>query len=252
MWFIRRYYSLVLFLSIWQIASHFEWVPAFFLPSLTVIASRAYESILSGQLPYDIFRTMSRSLTSVSLAVLVGVPLGAMMGRLRPVRWFFSPLLSIGLPTPKVSFLPIFILWFGFADLSKIMLTFFACTFSMVNMTYLGTMGIDHYLIWSARNMGTSERKLFWRVILPAALPQIFNGFQIAFPVSLIVVSVSEMLRGGDGIGAAMMQGARFADMPVVFVNLMTLALVGTVSINLLARLRRRLLHWHEESQAGR
>ena len=246
----RKSYSLVLFLIIWQAISHFKIVPAFFLPSIPVILARGYEATLSGQLPHDLGVTLFRAMLSLFLASSVGIPLGMMMARMKYVRWFFDPILSIGLPAPKVSFIPIFILWFGFGDMSKIMLTFFACTFPIVNTTYLGAIGIDRYLVWSAQNMGTKKRPLFWRIVLPATLPQIFSGLQIAFPISLIVTTVIEMLRGGGGIGAAMMQGSRFADMPIVFINLIALALFGSISMDLLRRLRRLLLHWHQEADA--
>ena len=248
---VKRWYSIILLVAVWQTISHFEWVRPFFLPSVTTILDSAWEGVLSGRLLWDIYITMYRSLVSFFLAIMVGVPLGAMMARIPVIKWFFDPILSIALPSPKVTFIPLFILWFGFSDLSKILLSLFACVFPVINTTYLGTIGIDRYFVWSARNMGTNERKLFWRVVLPAALPQIFSGFQIAFPISLIVVTVTEMLRGGGGIGDTMMRATRFMDMPLVFVNLVVLALVGSASMALLARLRKYLLHWHEETRAA-
>ncbi|MFQ6111649.1 MAG: ABC transporter permease [Nitrospinota bacterium] len=247
--YLKKYYSLLLLLVAWQTVSHFELVPAFFLPSVTTLAFQSYEEIVSGRLPADIILTIYRSLLGFLLAIIVGVPLGVTMARVKPVRWLFDPIISIGFPAPKISFIPIFVLWFGFFSLPKIMLTSFACVFPVVNMTYLGTIGIDKYLVWSARNMGTDERKMLWKVVVPAALPQVFNGVQVAFPVSLIIVTVSEMLGGGGGIGASMMMAARFADMPVVFVNLLAVSFMGFVSMKLLARGRKLLLHWHEETQ---
>lgn len=248
----RRFGSLLFFLLAWETASQLRLVPAFFLPSWVSIVQQARADFASGQLPADILLSMYRALAGLLLAVLAGVPLGAAMGRVKAVRWFFDPLVSIWLPAPKITFFPIFIIWFGFANMSKIALVFVACIFPIVNMTYLGTMNIDRYLVWSARNMGTGERKILWKVVLPAALPQVFNGLQIAFPISLIVTSVTEMLGGGGGVGATMMESARFADMPRVFVYLLVLALVGAFSMSLVTRLRGLLLHWHEEARAGR
>ena len=248
----RRYGSVLFFLLAWEAASQLKLVPEFFLPSWVSIGQQAWVDTASGQLPMDIALSMFRALTGLSMAVLVGVPLGAAMGRVKAVRWFLDPLVSIWLPAPKVTFFPLFIIWFGFGSASKIALIFVACMFPLINMTYLGTIGIDRYLVWSARNMGTGERKILWKVVLPAALPQIFNGLQIAFPVSLIVTSVTEMLGGGGGVGASMMESARFALMPRVFVYLIVLAVVGAFSMSLMAQLRRLLLQWHEEAQAGR
>ena len=135
------------------------------------------------------------------------------MSRSVSVRWFFDPIVSVGFPMPKIAFLPIVILWLGFFDASKIAMVVFDAIFPVVTATIAGIQGVERELIWSARNMGARERELMWQILLPAALPQILTGLQVALPLCLIVAVVAEMAMGGYGLGGAMMTSSRFADL---------------------------------------
>jgi taurine transport system permease protein len=96
--------------------------------------------------------------------------------------------------------------------------------------------------------MGASEREVMWQVKLPAALPQILTGLQVALPISLIVAIIGEMVMGGYGLGGAMMSASRFADSRGVFAGIVEIAVVGYALIKAMAVIRRRLLVWHQET----
>lgn len=243
--------SPLLALAAWEGVARSGLVSAYLLPPASVVAGRVLEMVASGELLWEGGRTLLRMLVGYVLAGVLGVVLGVLMARVRPVRWFLDPLVSIGFPAPKISFLPIFILWFGLFDMPKIVMTLFACVFPVITATWAGTQGVDKYLIWSAENLGTRNRQLLWEVILPATLPQVFTGLQVALPIAFIVVIVTEMLTGGAGLGGAMMEGARFADSPRVFATLVAVGLLGLLAMKGLERLRRRFLVWHEEVQRG-
>jgi len=172
------------------------------------------------------------------------------MARVRLVRWFFDPIISIGFPMPKVVFLPVVILWLGVFDVSKITMVTIEAIFPVVTGTILGIQGVDHELLWSARNMGAKQRELLWQVLLPAALPQIMTGIQVALPIALIVTVFTEMAMGGFGLGGVMMQSSRFADSRGVFAGIVEIAVVGYCAVKGLAIVRRHLLRWHQEAAA--
>ena len=173
------------------------------------------------------------------------------MARSVPIRWFFDPIISVGFPMPKIAFLPIMVLWLGVYDRTKISMVAFEAIFPVVTATIIGLRGVERELIWSARNMGAGERELLWQVSLPAALPQIMTGLQVALPIAMIVEIVCEMLMGGYGLGGAMLTASRFADSRGVFAGIVEIAAIGYVLVKLMAGLRRRLLAWHQEGQAG-
>jgi ABC-type nitrate/sulfonate/bicarbonate transport system permease component len=150
---------------------------------------------------------------------------------------------------PKIAFLPVVILWLGVYDVSKITIIVIDAIFPVIAATLIAIRGVEKELIWSARNMGASDRELMWQIVLPAALPQVFTGLQVALPISMIVAVVAEMLMGGYGLGGAMMTASRFADSRGVFAGIVEIAIVGYVLIKLMSMLRRRLLIWHQEAQ---
>jgi ABC-type nitrate/sulfonate/bicarbonate transport system permease component len=108
---------------------------------------------------------------------------------------------------------------------------------------------VEKEMLWSARSLGAGERQLLWEIVLPAALPQILTGLQVALPVSMIVAIVTEILMGGPGIGGAMITASRFADSPGVFAGIVEIAVAGLCLVKGIAILRRHLLAWHQETQ---
>ncbi len=150
-------------------------------------------------------------------------------------NWFFDPIISVGFPMPKIAFLPVVILWLGVYDVSKITIIVIDAIFPVLAATLIAIRGVEKELIWSARNMGATDRELMWQIVLPAALPQILTGLQVALPISMIVAVVAEMLMGGYGLGGAMMTASRFADSRGVFAGIVEIAIVGYVLIKLMA-----------------
>ena len=156
---------------------------------------------------------------------------------------------SSAFPAPKIAFVPIFILWFGIDHLSKILLVAFTCIFPMIIATCHGATAVSRTVIWSAQAMGTPERNLLYRVILPAALPYVFSGMRVTLPVALITAFTAEMIAGGGGVGSALMFAQRFFQTPTVFVYILIMLMTGFVLDRLMLWSRRRLLPWQDELQ---
>ena len=220
------------------------------LPAFSVVVERIWGDVMSGDLTHNLGLTLYRSLAGFLIAAAGGVLLGVSMLRNRAVRWFFDPIISIGFPMPKIAFLPIVTLWLGYYDVSKISMVVFDAIFPVITATIAGAQSVERELVWSARNMGASERRILWEVVLPAALPQILTGLQVALPIALIVCVVAEMTMGGAGLGGAMLAASRFADSPGVFAGIVEIAVAGLALVKAMAFLRRRLLLWRQEALA--
>jgi ABC-type nitrate/sulfonate/bicarbonate transport system permease component len=244
-------FSILVVLVAWEYFARSGRVTPFMLPAFSVVAQHIYTDAMHGDLWLNLGLTMYRALTGFFIAAVGGVVLGAAMSRSRILRWFFDPLISVGFPMPKIAFLPIIILWLGLYDVSKISMVVFDAIFPVVTATLAGIANVEKELIWSGRNMGASERELMWQIILPAALPQIMTGLQVALPIALIVAIIAEMAMGGYGLGGAMITASRYANSPGVFAGIVEIAVVGYILIKAMALIRRRLLVWHPES-AGR
>ena len=247
--FAARIASIVLLLILWETLVRSGAVTPFQLPSLVRVADRLGTDAWSGELFYNAWLTLYRALAGFAIAGIAGVALGMLIFKSAIARWFFDPIISAGFPMPKVAFLPIVILWFGVYDMPKITMIVIDAIFPVVTATILGFNGVDRQLIWSARNMGAREGELLWQVMLPAALPQIMTGLQVALPVALIIAVATEMLMGGQGLGGAMLEASRMADSPGTFAGLVATTIMGYAAIKLMAFARRRLLQWHAETQ---
>jgi len=238
----------IVLLIAWEVFARSGAVTPFMLPQFSSVLERIASDTASGELPVAMGLTLWRALAGFLISAFAGIALGLAMARLRSFYWFFDPIISVGFPIPKIAFLPIIVLWLGFFDVSKITMIVFNSIFPVVTATVVGVYGVEKELIWSARNLGTSERALTWEVMLPAALPQIFTGLQVALPIALIVGVLTEMAMGGYGIGASMQTASRFADSLGVFAGIIEIAVVGYVLVKLMAMLRARLLVWHPEA----
>jgi ABC-type nitrate/sulfonate/bicarbonate transport system permease component len=245
---LLRCSSVTVVLLAWEITARSHVYSAFLLPSVSGILVRLLHELGGSDLPAAIGYTISRALAGFVLAAAVGIPLGVLIARVSIVRWFFDPLFSVGLPTPKIAFLPIFILWFGVFDAPKILMAAFNAVFPIIVATWAGAQSIDKFLLWSAASTGARRHEILWDVVLPAAMPSILTGLQIGIPFALIVTVVSEMATGGDGLGGYMIVAMRLADSPGVFVGLLCTGFVGFVMLKLMEYARRRLLVWHEEN----
>ncbi len=241
-------FSVLVLLVAWEAFARSGRVTPFMLPPFSAVVGRIYADAIGGDLAHNLGLTMYRAMAGFVIAAAGGIALGAAMSRNRIVRWFFDPIISVGFPMPKIAFLPIIILWLGLYDVSKISIVVFDAIFPVITATLAGIASVDRELIWSARNMGASEREVMWQIALPAALPQILTGLQVALPIALIVAIIGEMAMGGYGLGGAMMTASRFADSRGVFAGIVEIAIVGYVLIKAMAWMRRRLLVWHQET----
>ena len=244
---LARSGSLLALLALWAAVSALGLVNPFLLPPLPDVLARLGTDIARGDFMLNAGLTLYRALLGFALACLIGVPVGMVIARERWVRWFCEPLVSVGFPMPKIAFLPVFMLRFGVYDTSKIVMVAFAAVFTVIVAAEAATRGVDRFMLWSAASLGTGRVAMFREVVLPAAMPGVLTGLQVALPVSLITAVAAEMLMGGAGLGGAMLAAGNYADSVGVFTGIIETSAVGLVAVGGMTRLRRRLLRWHPE-----
>jgi ABC-type nitrate/sulfonate/bicarbonate transport system permease component len=248
LWGFARIFSVLALLVTWEVLARSGTFTPFVLPSLSSVIERIWADAISGELFINTGLTVYRAMVGFLISAIFGILIGAAMSRNVIANWFFDPIVSVGFPMPKIAFLPVVILWLGVYDVSKITIIVIDAIFPVIAATLIAIRGVDREMIWSARNMGANNRELMWQIVLPAALPQILTGLQVALPLSMIVAVVAEMLMGGYGLGGAMMTASRFADSRGVFAGIVEIAIVGYVLIKAMSLLRHRLLIWHQEA----
>jgi ABC-type nitrate/sulfonate/bicarbonate transport system permease component len=249
-WGVARIFSILALAVAWEVAARSGAFTPYMLPALSAVLERIWSDLVAGDLLINTGVTLYRALAGFLIGAVAGIVLGMGICRNRLANWFFDPIISVGFPMPKIAFLPVVMLWLGVYDLSKITMISVEAIFPVVTATIVGIRGVERELLWSARNMGAGERELLWQIALPAALPQIITGLQVALPIALIVAIVTEMFMGGYGLGGAMNTAARFADSRGVFAGIVEIAVVGYALVKGMGLIRRRLLLWHQEAVA--
>ncbi len=242
---VQRGYSVVLVIAAWEWAARESVVNPFLLPAASDVVANLWRLIVEGRLLFHAAESLWRVLAGLGLAVLVGIPFGLIKARNRIVHATLDPVLAFWFPVPKVGLIPVALLFFGLGHGSKIALVFLDALLPLVIATYHGALRTDTRLVWSARAMGDSEWRILWRVVLPAALPQIFTGFRLAVTVSLLVVFLAEMVASSSGLGHVMIYAMRTLETRDVFSTLVAMSLIAFLGDWLVLSLRRRLLAWH-------
>lgn len=240
-------YPLLLVALLWETVARAGLVQPLFLPPLSSVLASYPGLLAAGEIWEPLLTSLYRAIAGLTLAMGIGIPLGFLMARLRWVKWLFDPLVAVGFPSPKVAFLPIFILWFGIDHLSKIALVAITCIFPFILAAEAGARTVPRVQLWAAEMMATSRLAILYRIVLPASLPSLMSGVRIAVPFSLVSAFTAEMISGGGGLGGGLVYAQRFFETTTVFALLLVMLATGyIVDIGLLA-LRRRLLRWHQD-----
>lgn len=239
-------YPLILLALLWELVARMGWVRPIFLPPLTVVIAQLLPLAKSGELIGPLAISLYRTVAGLAIAISVGIVVGFWMARSRVVRWLLDPLIAFSFPSPKVAFLPVFILWFGIDHLSKIALVAFTCVFPFIIAAYAGATTVPTNQLWAARAMGTGSAGLLRKVIFPASLPSLMSGVRVGVPYALVSTFSAEMIAGGGGLGGEMVLAQRYFETPTVFVYLLIMLAAGYVIDMGVLRLRAHILRWHE------
>jgi NitT/TauT family transport system permease protein len=200
------------------------------VPTLPKVFDTLIDMIADGSMLHHAAATMGRMLTGFALAIVIGLPLGILMGRFRPVEHFFLPLTSALMPIPSLAWVPVFILWFGLGNAVAILIVLYAAMFPLVLNAWSGVRSVNQLWLRAAGAMGANETALFWKVILPGASPFIITGLRQAFLRSWIAVVGAEMIAASDwGLGWVIYDAKEFLNAAVMLAALAVIGLIGFV-----------------------
>jgi ABC-type nitrate/sulfonate/bicarbonate transport system permease component len=197
----------------------------------------------------NIAASLRRMLAGFVLALLFALPVGLGMGRSARIAAFFNPLLMVIYPVPKAALMPIIMLWLGIGDASKTIVITLGVSLPVIYHSYQGARAVEEKLIWSAAAMGMSQAARLWRVVLPAALPQIFIGIRTSLVLALITMVTSEMIARQTGVGSILFNALDMAQYASVYATIVIIAVLGFVLDVIIERLRLKLVAWAEEGR---
>ena len=200
------------------------------LPPLPKIAATLFDLLVDGTMLWHASYTLGRMFIGFALAVVIGLPLGILMGRVRAVEGFFLPLVSALMPIPSLAWVPVFILWFGLGDTVAVLVVCYAAMFPMVLNAWSGVRSVNQLWLRAAGAMGADGTALFWKVMLPGAAPFIISGLRQAFLRSWIAVVGAEMIASSDwGLGWVIYDAKEFLNADVMLASLAVIGAIGFV-----------------------
>jgi ABC-type nitrate/sulfonate/bicarbonate transport system permease component len=241
---VAHYAPLLVVVACWEGLTRGGLLRPELLPALDRVVLRWLAFVVHGDLLPHLGASLWREAAGFTLSIAVGIPLGLSMAWVPAVRGFFAPLLALTYPVPKQALIPVFMIWLGLGHASKIAVICIGCLLPVVISTFNGASGVDQYLLWSATSLGTSRQWLLWRVVLPAALPDMLGGIRIALSISFILLVTSEILAARAGLGYLTFFLGESGAYEEMFAAVLTVMLLGFLADRLYVRLMQRLLVW--------
>ncbi|MDR1778215.1 MAG: ABC transporter permease [Clostridiales Family XIII bacterium] len=242
----RKSILIVVLLLAWTILPNY--FPTMYMPPFGKILGEFRYQIVKGYFAANLYASLHVSIIGLVISEAVGIPLGALLGWYKRVERFLDPLLQLMRATSVLALLPIFVLFLGIGDVSKVAIVIWATIFPTLINTAQGVRNADPVLVRSAQSMGISKVGLFFKVILPAASPYILVGLRISASISLLVVIAAEMIGAVAGIGYSINTASRIFRVNEMYVYVITMAVLGTTLNAVLMALERRLLCWQDKS----
>jgi ABC-type nitrate/sulfonate/bicarbonate transport system permease component len=236
---------LLLILAVWETVTQLKLIDPLILPSPSAIAIAAVKVFFQTREIYPhLWVSLQEGVLGFGLAVVIGVPLGLVLGRSRLFRQLFEPYVMALYSTPQVAFFPLLIIALGIGLWSKVALVFFGAVFSILINTQAGVINTDRRMIEMARSFTASELTIFRKVILPAAVPFIVAGMRLGLGRALIMVFVAELFSATEGIGYFIVRAGALFDTPKLFVGVLVMTFAGVLLSEGMKRLERRLIPW--------
>lgn len=230
----------------WQALGHYDRISPLLFPTPYTIAEAFISLAASGSLAEHLQISLARALTGFALGGGLGLLLGLAVGLFRRAERVLDPTVQMIRMVPSLAIVPLFILWFGIGEESKVLLIAKSAFFPLYINTFLGIRNVDNKLFEVAKVLGFSRLKLVTRLVIPAALPNVLLGVRLSVGLSWLGLVVAELIASTSGIGYLMSDARQFSDTPVVFVGILIFAAVGKLSDSLVRLAERRLLRWQD------
>jgi len=244
----RRIASVAVLLLLWQALVQAGRINPLFLPAPLSVLAAMWELTRSGELPWAVLVSLNRVLQGFAYGAAAGVLLGLLAGAIRWVEDVLDPWVAAAYPIPKSALFPLFLLWFGLGDPSKIVTIAVGVLFLVLVNTITGVHSINPVLLKAARDLGATRLQVFTKVILPGALPNIFTGLRLGAGMALILVFITEIEATKAGLGFLLWEAFQLMDTRHVFVGVVTFGVLGVATTWLLQWLERVTCPWIQRS----
>ena len=238
--------TIVAAVAAWEALVRFRGIAPIYLPAPSSVFVYLWRMIADGSMPYHLGITLLRIFAGFALAAVCGIALGVLMGMSRTIARVADVWIAALYPLPKISLIPLLIIWVGTGEAYKIVISAVSAFFPIVISTYSGIRQTDRGLIKAAKDLGANARQIQLKVVIPGAIPSIFAGLQLGMGIAIILVVAAEMIGGSSqgGMGWLLISSGQVMETEKVFASLIVLAVVGAVVIKLQQWIDRKVAPW--------
>jgi NitT/TauT family transport system permease protein len=231
-------------ICLWQATASLGWVSTQFASSPAAIITELRHLIASGELWGHLAASLQRLAIGWGIGTVTGLIVGFALGLFTIARSPGLALVSALFPIPKIALVPLFIIWFGIGEGSKIVTLAFGVFFPTVINTLAGVDGVSRGLIRMAQSFNLKPWSIVTKIVLPGATPAILSGFRITTATAVVLLVAAEMIGAERGIGAFVLQAGNLYDTDALLAGIVVLSAIGLVISFVLGRLERALLRW--------
>ncbi len=236
--------TLIGLVGLWQLGASLGVIHSLFLPAPVTIAAALYHLAVSGELWRHLSASLARLAIGWTLDTVSGIAVGLAVGLWSIARSPGMAVVSALFPIPKIALVPLFIIWFGIGEGSKIVTLAFGVFFPTVIATVGGVDNVPRGLIRMAQSFGLSHAAIVRKIVLPGALPALLSGFRVTASIAIILLVAAEMIGADRGIGAFVLAMGNLYDTGNLLAGIVVLSVLGLAVAWLIGRLERWLLGW--------
>src|SRR5205809_5998563 len=215
------------------------------VPTPGDVAAVTVAAIRDGSLIRNLMTSLVRVVQGFAIAAGAALGLGVVAALCAPLRAMVEPVIEFVRPIPPLAFLPMFLVWFGLGETSKVAFIAYTTFFPMFVGVAAGVLRVDVMLLRAASSLGATRADLVRRVVLPAALPGIVVALRLGFGLALFVIVGAEFIGADAGLGNLIMEGRTYFNPPVIVMGALVLGFLGSVVNALLLGVERRFIHAH-------
>jgi NitT/TauT family transport system permease protein len=229
----------------WQLLTVLLKVPDYLVPAPTGVVEALFQNLAT--LWEASLVTLSEILLGFVLSIVIGFPLAIAIFGSPAFGKAIYPILVSTQAIPKAAIAPLFIVWFGFGTLPKVLIAFLIAFFPIVIDTVVGLGSIEVEKLYLARSIGMGRLETFVKIRLPQALPSIFSGLKIAITLAVVGAVVGEFVGADAGLGYVLMKANGMLETPLLFAGLVCLTVIGVVLFAVVALVEQLVIPWHHE-----
>lgn len=233
-----------LFVALWSVATFGGFVQRLFLADPLTMVGEGYKLLVDYGFTFDIGMTIWRVVGGFTLAVIVALPLGILMGAYKPIEAFFEPFVSFARYLPASAFIPLLILWAGIGEAQKLLVIFIGSVFQLILMIAVAVGSIRRDLVDAAYTLGAGDRSVVMRVLLPNAAPEIAEILRMVLGWAWTYVIVAELIGSSSGIGHMITDSQALLNTGQIIFGIIVIGLIGLISDFLFKAVNQRLFPW--------